>query len=170
MSKSFKEFYQSFDLKDYPFNTFTTEHEVDIAKKIFVSQGEYDPIIDAFKSGRNLIIKGERGSGKTAILEDFKRYLSDNNQQITTIFDFSSLPSTPKSTDIYRLIITNFLVDLFIKIGEKPLKLLHLNKEEKILLSYLLSQFLSPISQELLKEEISKIQFTPMDKISKLGI
>ena len=161
MSKSFKEFYHGFGLTDFPFNTFTTEHETDIAKKIFVSQGEYDPIIDTFKSGRNIILLGERGSGKTAILEDFKRYLFDNKRLLTIIHDYGELSIKTNSKEIYRLIISDFLVELFTKIGENPLKLFKLNLEEKTLLSYLLAEFLPPVSQNLLKDKISKIQ-TPL--------
>jgi len=47
---------------------------------------------------------------------------------------------------------------LFSKIGENPLKLWSLNKEEKVLLSYLLFEFLPPVSQDVLKDKISKIQ------------
>jgi len=166
MSKGFKEFYQSFGLKEFPFNTFTTEQEVEISKKIFVSQGEYDPIIDAFKAGRNIILLGERGSGKTAILEDFRRHLIESKRLITTIHDFSKLNKTPSSQEVYRLLITNFLVDLFAKIGGSPFKLLSLNKEDKILLSYLLSEFLTPISQNSLKDKISKIQLAPWTRLA----
>lgn len=158
MSKTFKEFYKGFGLNEFPFNTFTTEQETEIAKNIFVSQGEYDPIIDAFKAGRNVILLGERGSGKTAILEDFYRYLSTKKKLITIIHDFSSLNKKSSLAEIYRLIISNFLITLFSKIGENPLKLLSLNREEKVLLSYLLYEFLPPVSQDILKDKISKIQ------------
>jgi hypothetical protein len=158
MNQTFKEFYHGFELKDFPFNTFTTEHEIEFAKKIFVPQGEYDPIIDTFKSGRNIILLGERGSGKTAILEDFKRYLSINNRLITIIHDYGELGKKTNSKEIYRLLISNFLVELFTKIWQRPLKLYKLNKEEKTLLSYLLAEFLPPVSQNLLKDKILKIQ------------
>lgn len=160
MSNTFKEFYTGFGLQEFPFNTFTTEHEMEIAKKIFVSQGEYDPIIDTFKSGRNIIILGERGSGKTAILEDFKRHLSDSNQLAAIIHDYSELSKLTNSKEIYRLIISNFLIELLAKIGNKPRLLRKLDKEDKILLSYLLSEFIPPVSQNLLKDKISKIQLS----------
>lgn len=158
MSKTFKEFYKTFGLNEFPFNTFTTEQETEIAKKIFVSQGEYDPIIDAFKAERNIILLGERGSGKTAILEDFYRDLTNKKRLITVIHDFSSLKKNSSSAEIYRLIISNFLITLFSKISENPLKLFSLNKEEKVLLSYLLYEFLPGVSQDILKDKISKIQ------------
>ncbi len=158
MSKTFKEFYQAFGLIKFPFNTFTTEDEIEVAKKIFVSQGEYDPIIDAFKARRNIILLGERGSGKSAILEDFRRYLSDKNQLITVINDYSELNKKTNLKEIYRLIISNFLIDLFAKIGENKFKLRKLNNEEKVLLSYLLKEFLPSISQNILRDRISHIQ------------
>ncbi|MCW3080501.1 ATP-binding protein [Segetibacter sp.] len=158
MNKTFKEFYQSFNLTEFPFNTFTTEHEVSIAKKIFISQGEYDPIIDAFKAGRNVIILGERGSGKTAILEDFKRHLLDKKRLFTIIHDYSTLKNPPASTEIYKILISFFLVELFSKISKRSYKLCVLNKEQKVLLSYLLSEFLPNYSKNLLKDKISNIQ------------
>ena len=63
---SFSAFYKSFGLASFPFDTYTTEQELEYAKKLFVAQGEYDPIIEGFKSERSIIITGERGSGKTA--------------------------------------------------------------------------------------------------------
>jgi len=161
MSKSFKEFYQALGLKEFPFNTFTTEHEVEIAKKIFISQGEYDPIIDAFRAGRNIILLGERGSGKTAILEDFKRHLSEQKRLLTTIHDFSKLSIKTNSNEIYRLIISNFLIELFARLTRDSWKILLLNQEDKCLLSYLLGEFLTPVSQNLLKERVSSIQIPP---------
>lgn len=158
MAKTFKEFYQNFSLRDFPFNTFTTEQEGDIAQKIFVRQGEYDPIIDTFKAGRNIIILGERGSGKTAILEDFKRDLNKEQKLTTTIHDYSSLSKKTSLIEIYKLLISNFSIDLFTKLGKYKFALLKLNKEDKILLSYILSQFLQPVSQNLLKDQISKVQ------------
>ncbi|MBL0745017.1 P-loop ATPase, Sll1717 family [Chryseolinea lacunae] len=169
MTKSYKDFYQAFGLNEFPFTTFTTEQEVNIAKKIFVSQGEYDPIIDAFKDGRNIIILGERGSGKTAILEDFKRHLSPQKRIITTIHDFSKLNKKPTSQEIYKLIISNFLIDLFAKIGNAPYKVLGISTEDKILLSYLLSEFLTPISQNSLKDKVSKIQINPFVRLLNWG-
>lgn len=169
MNKNFKEFYQSFGLSDFPFNTFTTEQETEFAKKIFVSQGEYDPIIDAFKSGRNIILLGERGSGKTAVLEDFKRHLSESDRLITTINEFSKISQKPSSQEVYRLLITNFLVDFFEKLSKSYFKHFYLNQEDKILLSYLLFEYLKPVSQNLLKDKITRIQISPFKRCFNWG-
>lgn len=158
MHSSFKNFYQRFGLTNFPFDTFTTEHETAIASDIFVSQSEYDPIIDAFSGKRNAIILGERGSGKTAILEDFKRQISNKRELYVLISDYSMMPNPPTTNDIYKLIITNLLVALFTKINRQKIKLLFLNKADKILLSYLLSTFLPTYSQNQLKDRISKVQ------------
>ena len=155
---TYKEFYQSFGLKNFPFDTFTTEDEVEVAKKIFVAQGEYDPILDAFKKGRNIVILGERGIGKTAILEDFKRYLIDKKKPLTIITDFSEIPEVPSNENIYKLIISNFVVDLLSRVGENPFKLHKLNKESRTILSYFLASFVPAVSLNALKDRISLIQ------------
>jgi len=155
---SFKIYYQKLGLDEFPFNTFTTEDEIHVAKKIFVSQGEYDPILDGFKDGRNIILLGERGSGKTAILEDFKRYLKSKKLLITTINDFSSLSKTPSNEEVYKLLISEFTITLLENIGNNPLKLWKLNKEERITLSYLLKTLIPPVTLNTLKDKISALQ------------
>jgi ATP-dependent Clp protease ATP-binding subunit ClpA len=83
-----KEYYQNIGLDEFPFNTFTTKDESEIASNIFISQVEYDPILDIFKKFKKIIIIGERGSEKTAILEGFKRHLDKKIKylQLSMIF------------------------------------------------------------------------------------
>lgn len=161
MSITYSEFYQSMGLEEFPFNTFTTEDELDIANKVFVLQGEYGPIVDSFKKGRNIIILGERGSGKTAILEDFKRFLENKKKPFTIINDFSTLSVVPTNEEIYKVIISQVSVELFARIGKNPFRLFRLNKEEKTILSYFLSSFLPTLSLNNLRDKISSIQ-TPI--------
>jgi hypothetical protein len=163
---TYKQFYQSFGLNNFPFDTFTTEDEIDIADKIFVAQGEYDPILDAFKKGRNIVILGERGVGKTAILEDFKRYLGEKKKPFTIITDFSELSEVPSNEDIYKVIISNFVVELLSKVADNPLKLLKLNKESKTILSYFLSSFVPTVSLNTLKDRVSSIQVPPWTRFT----
>ena len=156
--RTYKEFYQGMEIEDFPFNTFTTEQELDFSKDVFVSQAEYDPIIDAFKAEKNLIILGERGSGKTAILEDFKRLLENRKKVYTVITDYQSLSNPSNSTEIYKLLISSLLIELLTKASQRPYKLFFLNKEDKILISYLISEFLPQYSKNLLKDKIVNIQ------------
>ncbi|MBK9689585.1 MAG: hypothetical protein IPO65_18215 [Saprospiraceae bacterium] len=73
------------------------------------------------------------------------------------------LSNAPSLKEIYRLLIINFLIDLFTKIGQNPFKLFKLNKEEKTLLSYLLVEFLPSVSQNQIKDKISLIQIPIWD-------
>src|SRR4030065_1550427 len=103
---SFSGFCKSFGLTSSPFNTYTTEQELEYTQELFIAQGEYDPIIDAFNSGKSIIITGERGSGKTAILEDFKRTLAGKKKVNTSIADFSEVGGEPKTEEVYRLFLS----------------------------------------------------------------
>ncbi|MHA6248976.1 ATP-binding protein [Pontibacter sp. CAU 1760] len=163
---TYKEFYQSFGLKEFPFDTFTTEDEIDVAKKIFVAQGEYDPILDAFKKGRNIVIIGERGIGKTAILEDFKRHLSDKKKPFTIITDFSEISEVPSNEELYKIIISNFIIELLSRVGNNPLKLRKLNKESRTILSYFLASFVPTVSLNTLKDRVSSIQLPPWTRFA----
>lgn len=66
---SFKEFYAGLGLDEYPFSIYTTENERDY-DQLFVQPADYSPIIESFEAGRTMILVGNRGAGKTALLQD----------------------------------------------------------------------------------------------------
>ena len=75
---TFAEFYHQFGLAEYPFNTFTTEDEKE-TKELFVEPIDYSLIKDAFKNSRTIIMAGNRGTGKTAIVFDLMRNAPQNS-------------------------------------------------------------------------------------------
>ena len=66
--RSMRDFYQSFGLSNYPFNIFTAENETEYASSLFVHPLNYDVIKGSFDGNRSVIIRGNRGTGKTALL------------------------------------------------------------------------------------------------------
>src|SRR5690554_6020267 len=70
---SFEEFYKRMGFREYPFSTFTTENEKGKEKELFISPSCYSPIIQNYKEGNTILLTGDRGTGKTAILLDFIR-------------------------------------------------------------------------------------------------
>ena len=73
-TKSMKDFYVSIGLKDYPFNVYTAENETGYAADIFVHPLNYDSIKSSFDGNRSIVIRGNRGTGKTALLNDGNNY------------------------------------------------------------------------------------------------
>lgn len=165
-----KEFYQKFGLKDYPFNVFTAENEIDYAQDIFVHPQNYDAIKDSFDGNRSIIIRGNRGTGKTALLNDLKQSISISEHVSCTIDDYSILSMQPTTAEYYNLIIVNIVAALFNKLFEEKDRLKRLSKEEKLFVSFLLQKYTNQITQAELIRKIEKIQLSPIKRFLKSRI
>ena len=164
---SMKEFYQRFGLRDYPFNMFTAENEIDYAQDIFVHPQNYDAIKDSFDGNRSIIIRGNRGTGKTALLNDLKQSIRASEHVSCTIDDYSKLGMHPTTAEYYNLIIVNIVAALFNKLFEEKNRLKYLSKEEKLFVSFLLQQYTNQVTQAELIRKIEKIQLSPIKRFLK---
>jgi Cdc6-like AAA superfamily ATPase len=76
---SFQDFYKNMGFMEYPFAIFTSESEQARQKELFFDTSLYSPIVENFLSGNTIILSGDRGTGKTAILYDLVRRLQNTN-------------------------------------------------------------------------------------------
>ncbi|MCQ4758995.1 P-loop ATPase, Sll1717 family [Enterocloster bolteae] len=152
----FKEFYQQCGLKEYPFNTFTTEDEAK-ANELFVEPVDYTLIKDGYKNQRTIIMSGNRGTGKTAIVYDLIRN-SPNDTLICYIDDYSSINTKSTLQEFYELIAKSLVNTLFEKSLNRQRHLKKLSKEDKIFFSFLVDKFVTPITKQLVFEKIEQIQ------------
>ena len=75
-----------------------------------------------------------------------------------SITDFSDLPLNFDSKDFYQFLITKISVQLFSSLANEKTRINKLDQEEKILLSYLLQNFVPQISKAYLRDQIKTIQ------------
>jgi len=162
---SFEDFYKSIGLEEYPFSTFTTENEKGKEKQLFVSPSCYSPIIQNYKEKNTILLTGDRGTGKTAILLDFIRNTDLTQTLYCRIEDYSKLDEGYSLTDFYKFLITKITVTLFEKLSSNRKRLNKLNTDEKVLLSYLLKNFVPVVSKRLLKTKIENIQIPRLKRI-----
>lgn len=153
----FQDYYRRLGLRNYPFTTFTTEHETTHARELFVPMTEYGPIQEAFRSGQNMIILGERGVGKTAVLEEFHRRVPAA-QVPCTISAFSEVPVESARADFHRLILKHLLLAFVRHLHAHPLVAVRLRKADRVLLSYLIYFYSDQLTLESMKEAISRMQ------------
>lgn len=153
-----KGFYNRIGLVEYPFTSYTTEKENKRFTDLFVEPNEYNLTAEQFNEKTSIILAGDRGTGKTAILKNLIDKLDEKENIKSVITDFTQLKTNYSQTDLYQFIIKNFSVSLFESLSLKPSRISRLDKEEKILLSYLLKNFVPQISKTTLKEKIRKIQ------------
>jgi Cdc6-like AAA superfamily ATPase len=163
--KTFDEFVNQLNFKEYPFSTYTTENEKGREDELFVQPSDYSPIIQSFNQEVSIILIGDRGTGKTAILHDFERNLDKSKTLFCTIDDFSSLPQSYSSVELYKFLISKISVELFNQLAIEPKKIKLVKQEEKVLLSYLLKNFVSTVSKRIMKEKIEKMQVTRSKRI-----
>lgn len=155
---TFNEFLKNLNLNQNPFSNFTTENESDKFSSIFTHPNDYESIIDNLSSNNSIIILGDRGAGKTALLKDLQSKVEKNKCISANITDFSSLKQNFESKDLYHFLITKITVQLFSSLANQKVRIKKLDEEEKILLSYLLKNFVPQISKGYLRDQIKNIQ------------
>jgi Cdc6-like AAA superfamily ATPase len=155
--KTFEDFYQNLGFTAYPFTTYTTEQEKEIASDLFVPMTEYGPIIESFKRMTSYIILGERGVGKTAVVEEFFRNI-DNKRIYVQLNTFDELSLEPTKEEIYSVLISRLTIALVKYIELHPVKAMHLSKSDRIYISYLVYYFSNQTTSISLKETIEHLQ------------
>lgn len=154
----FAEFYHQFGLNGYPFNTFTTEDEKE-NQELFVEPIDYSLIKDAFKNSRTIIMAGNRGTGKRAIVFDLMRN-APTNSFVLYVDDFSSLSEYPRTNDFYKMLCENLINSLMSHAIEIKKGISHLPKDDKLFLSQLVVNYMATATYQNLNLKIEKIQLS----------
>lgn len=168
--KEFGEFYKDFGLQSYPFDSYTTENELDKIKELFIEPMDYSFIKETFKSNKTLILLGNRGTGKTAILCDLIRKSSGDDELLINIEDYSAINEKASLLDYYTLIIRGIVENLFEQLIDKQKRIKKLEKEDKIFISYLLYKYTNSVTQGILVEKIEEIQISPIRRFIKRNL
>lgn len=153
-----KDFYNRFGLKENPFASFTTENEGQRFSKTFIKPNDYETILENFSQKNSIILTGDRGTGKTALIKDFINNIDSSNSVVAHIVDFSQLKENYELQEFYKFVITHLSIALFSSLAESSKRIKKLGKEEKLLLCYLLKNFVPQISKTQLREQIARVQ------------
>lgn len=163
---SFQDFYKNMGFSDYPFAVFTSESEQARQKELFFDTSLYSPIVQNFLSGNTIILSGDRGTGKTAILYDLVRRLENTKTLVVEISDFSTLkqPFDPKLLYIF---LTQQLADaLFSTMATSSFNHRLLTKNEKISLSYFYARYTRQTTKVALNSRLEELQ---MSRLARVG-
>lgn len=155
---TFNDFLKNLNLDQNPFSQFTTENETEKFDYIFTQPNDYESIKNNLSSDNSMIILGDRGVGKTALIQDLVKQVKGKNNISILITDFSDLEENFQSKELYHFLITKISFALFSSLAIDKKRIKKLDKEEKILLSYLLKNFVPQISKAYLRDQIKKIQ------------
>lgn len=155
---SFASFCSNLKLSEYPFSTFNAESEKQISQILFIEPQNHSVLLQGLKNNLSHLIVGERGTGKTALSYEMKRNISKNTNLIVYIDDYSSLDIKYKAEDYYRFLSEQISATFFNAMAESPLSFWKYSKEERIELSFFLSEYVKPASKNILNSKISSIQ------------
>lgn len=153
----FETFCKNFGFKAYPFNSFTAEDERDFQSDLFISTKLYSPLLEAYESGANMLLIGDRGTGKTSITFDFIRQ-SDDNHLVCEIDDYRSLEKTYSNTDLYKFVLTALVNKFFVNVSSITSIRKKLSEDEKYLLSYYYVKFASDATRGITNRKVKEIQ------------
>ncbi|MYN42770.1 hypothetical protein GTP55_25840 [Duganella sp. FT109W] len=161
MMIEFEDFSKNIGLNNYPFSVFTAEEEKEFLNKAFIRPIAYSTSSSAAKEGKNVFIYGERGTGKTALLY---RLTTECAASIVPISDYSALPLIPNKSDIHGFYLDN-LSGLILRTIAASISLrTKINKQDKLLLSYLLKKHTTSISRNSILNEMQVIQHSWMKR------
>ena len=169
MAIEFDDFTRGFGLDKYPFSVFTAEEEKDFLREAFVRPLAYSPAIQAAREGKNIFLYGERGTGKTALLFELVNERS-SIAKVIQVSDFADLPKIPERADVYGLYISALAGMIFSQLLPQMSNLLSngpkLDRDDKILLSYLLRNHTTTLSRAALQEDMLSIQHGPIKRVA----
>ena len=165
--RGFNDFLKSIGLVNYPFNLYTAENEQEYADRLFVRADNYDSIKGSYEGNRSIIVRGNRGIGKTALLFDLQRGVNSKEHFLCMIDDYSMLNIEPKTEEYYNLIIRNMGACFFEYLIGNTKKLKKLNRNERIFLSMILSQYTTSTTKTILAQKIEAIQLSKTRKLIK---
>ncbi|WP_368416918.1 P-loop ATPase, Sll1717 family [Falsiroseomonas sp.] len=133
---TFEDFYKRIGFDEYPFSVFTSELEREYRERLFVDIAMYGPVTEGFRIGRTMILSGDRGTGKTAIIFDFIRQIDSRKICVVNIDDFGALKENFSSADFYRFIIEKISDKFFDRLGLFDRKLWKFNNQDRQKLAF----------------------------------
>lgn len=158
----FEDYYKKWGFEKYPFRDRTSEKED--TGKLFIKPEQYEMLVDAFAENQTCIINGDRGTGKTIIIDDLKRRV-EKEKLVTYITNFEIVPLQNNILYFYNLILQEITRSLLIYMNNNVKKMKKLSKDDKIMLSFLIMRDGDAIADSQLKEQIERIQLSKWKRI-----
>ncbi len=156
---TFNQFYERMGFQQYPFRNTTAEKED--TSSLFVAPPDFSIIDDVFKTGNTAIISGNRGTGKTILLEDLRAHASPN-VIVSSIENYERVALTDNQLDFYDIILENVVSNTLVYLSAHKKALKKLNSEDKVLLSFLIMKYADCITQSDIQDKIEKVQLSPI--------
>lgn len=144
-----------------PFSKKSSEQELDFLEEIFFEPNYYVTLKDVLSCGDTRFIIGQRGHGKSSIINKLFDDLEKSNLLTVKIDRFDSIPISKNETALIELIITSLITKTAIYLDKNPKqikKLDKMNKEKLALFIRLFFESLSKVEYEKIYNTVDKVR------------
>ncbi len=136
-------------LNKNPFSKRSSEQELDFLVEIFYEPNYYGTLINDLSSGDSRFIIGQRGHGKSSIINKLVEDLEkEKNLFVIKIDRFETVPIKKNETAFIKLILKSLVTKLAIFLNKNQQFLKCLDKTEKEKLAFFIRVFFRTLSKE----------------------
>lgn len=138
--------YEFLGYKEQPFSGKTAETEKDHLEHIFVKPIYFKSLVEGVLSGTTRFVIGQRGHGKTAIMQELERELKVQKILWCHIKEFDDLMLNSNEREFVNRFISNIAARFAVTIVEDRSKLKVLNRRDKEILELVYTYYYKPLS------------------------
>lgn len=154
---TFDKFYAKFGLEEYPFSIYNSEQEKKTG--LFIKPSNYSLLENSFTNTLTTIVVGNRGSGKTKILNDLSQKTT-HDAIMGYIENYESVCKENNLSDFYHLLLESIVRGLLTKLFSNKKAIKKMSNNDKILLSYLIYRFGKNLTEKQISDQIDQVQLS----------
>ncbi len=151
------ELYQNLGFTQHPFSKYSAEEETQYLSHIYVKPRYFDSLLNDLKTGASRFILGERGSGKSALVFELHKKLSDENIFSVIVDNYDSIPLQNNDRYLLHLIIKSLLKSYVASIFKNKQLIKNLTKADREKLALIIRDFFTTISKREFEETYNKV-------------
>jgi len=159
----YREYIKKLGYKKNPYATFNAEQEDSFISKTIYRTATHESLVNAFENGSSVIIAGDRGIGKSALIKDILK-AAGNKAVPVEIYNYQNLQNPYTQNDLASFILKNITISIFSFIARELNNKINIPQDDKIFLSSLYKEFIGANSEEWLKQKIRDIQTSKLRK------
>ncbi|WP_156965043.1 P-loop ATPase, Sll1717 family [Kaistella solincola] len=154
-----KNLYESLGFVNNPFSKRSSEQELGFIDDIFYEPNYYSTLQSDLTSGDTRFIIGQRGHGKSSVINKLFKDLEDNESLLVVKVDrFDNIPLRNNNVDFLLLIIKGVITKLSTNLLSNKKLIKRLNKHEKEKLSFFIKTFFRPLSESEYSDVCNKVK------------
>lgn len=108
----YREYIRNLGYKKNPYATFNAEQEDSFISRTIYRTATHESLVNAFENGSSVIVAGDRGIGKSALIQDILKAAGSNVIPVE-IYSYSSLQNPYTQQDLALFILKNLTISVF---------------------------------------------------------